>query len=93
MAVLVQPFSPVTVSWYEPGVEVVGFCNMEVNPPGPVQAKLGLVADEPPLSTTLVTAQVSVSPEAVAPGGWVLSITMATADLVQPDMLSVTMSV
>jgi hypothetical protein len=83
-ALLVQPsFEFVTVTMYVPDSLTVGFCCVELNPPGPLQAKLVpcVVAD---CNATLVVVQVSVPPVALAPGGFVVWSTIAVAVFVQP---------
>lgn len=65
-AVAEQPFAVfVAVTVYVPGIPVDGFCWLDVNPPGPDQAKVAGVALEFPLSTTDRVVHVS-SPVAVA---------------------------
>jgi hypothetical protein len=81
VAVLVQPFEPVTVTVYVPAADVLGFALLELKPPGPDQLKLPPPAAE---ITTEVVVQVSVPPVALAPGGEVLLMTSAVAVLVQP---------
>jgi hypothetical protein len=93
VALLEQPLVEfVTSNEYVPDTSTVGFCCVEVNPPGPLHRKLvpELVL---PCNWTLVVVQVIVPPVALAPGGVVFCVTDAIAELVQPFTLFVTVSV
>lgn len=93
VAVLVQPFDPVTVTVYVPAVEAVGFWSAEVNP-GPPHEKVFPAVPGPPFRVTVGVGQVIVPvAEAVAPGGVLFRATEVVAVEVQPLTLLVTVTV
>ena len=91
VAVLVQPFEPVTVTVYVPAELTVGFAVvLPLTMPDPDQRNVPPPAAE---RTTDVVVQVNVPPVALAPGGVTLLFTQASAVLVQPLAEFVTVTV
>lgn len=84
VAVEVQPLSPVTTSEYVPATELVGFCSVELKFPGPVHAQVTVLLGDVPINSRSGMAQVTVPPEAAAPGSASSSITSAVAIAVHP---------
>ena len=70
-----------------------GFCWVEVNPFGPVHAKVTPEVGDPPVSTVVCVPQVTKPPLAVAFGAFVFPVTLTVAAAVQPFELFITVTV
>src|SRR5690349_18244471 len=80
VAELVHPLTGlVTVTVYVPATVTTGFCCVEVNEFGPAQLKVTPAVGEFALSCAVESAQVIVSPVAVAPGGVISWFTTTSA--------------
>lgn len=94
VAVEVQPFAGfVTVRVYTPILLTVGFCEPDVNPPGPAHANVAPGVVEAPEITVLLEAQVIIPPVADALGATKSPLTVAVAVEVQLFTGFVTVSV
>jgi len=81
----VQPFGPVVVTVYVPGVEAVVAAVEAVNPPGPVHAYVALGTDEVPSRLVDSSSQSRLLEEAAtAPGAATSRSTVAVVVEVQP---------
>lgn len=84
VALLVQPVSrSVTVTVYIPGTDTAGFCWLEENPAGPVQANETLENKECTCRITQGLCGVSIPPEAEIGGGSVNCLINILSDFEQ----------
>ena len=82
----------VTVRVYVPTVFTLGFCWVELNPPGPDQEKVAPGVVELPVMLMVWVPQVTVPPAALISGKSVLPVTFTVAAAVQPLAVLVTVT-
>ena len=91
---LLQPVSvSETITLYEPGTVTTGLCRLEVNPSGPVQAKVALPELVDAVTFTVSITQVISEPVVLTEGGTLLPVTVVVDVVVHPFDELVTTSV
>jgi hypothetical protein len=93
-ALLLQPvIVSETITAYEPGSVTTGLCRLDVNPFGPVHAKVALPEFVDALTLTVSVTQVISEPVVLTEGGTLLPVTDVVEVLVHPLDELVTTSV